>query len=256
MLKKAENNIDKQKNIKLNQLIGIEKRPDMFSHACSNMMMRGDGKSHILYGNCFDQKNKEIIKKYKPTKGFLNPPYQDGNADEQLEFIENTLECLAKDRICIAICQMSTVVSNKKEVLEVKKRLLEKHTLEAVLSMPDDLFYPIGVITSILIFKAHNPHSNNKKTFFGYFKDVGYVLKKHKGRIDQGFWQEKKEQMLNLYINKESKPALSVAQTVSAEDEWCAEAYMETDYSNLNENDFIKTIKEYSAFQFLNSKNE
>ncbi|MGI4753381.1 MAG: hypothetical protein ACRYE8_06650 [Janthinobacterium lividum] len=59
--------------------------------------------------------------------------------------------------------------------------------------------------------------------------------------------------MLNLYINKESKPALSVTQNVSAEDEWCAEAYMETDYSNLNENDFIKTIKDYSAFQFLNS---
>lgn len=39
---------------------------------------------------------------------------------------------------------MSTVVSNKKEVLEVKKRLLEKHTLEAVFSMPNDLFYPIG----------------------------------------------------------------------------------------------------------------
>lgn len=31
---------------------------------------------------------------------------------------------------------------------------------------------------------------------------------------------------------------------------------METDYSSLNENDFIKTIKEYIAFQFLNSKNE
>ncbi|HJD57852.1 MAG TPA: hypothetical protein LFV92_01210 [Rickettsia endosymbiont of Ceroptres masudai] len=107
-----------------------------------------------------------------------------------------------------------------------------------------------------MVFKAHNPHSNNKKTFLGYFKDDGYVLKKHQGKIDQGFWQEKKEQMLNLYINKESKPTLSIMQSVSADDEWCAEAYMATDYSSLNENDFIKTIKEYLAFQFLNSKNE
>lgn len=59
MVKKAGNNIDKQKYIKSSQLIGVEKRPDMFSHACSNMMMRGDGKSHILYGNCFDQKTKK-----------------------------------------------------------------------------------------------------------------------------------------------------------------------------------------------------
>lgn len=104
MLKKAGNNTDKHKKIKSRQLIGIEKRADMFSHACSNMMMRGDGKSHILYGSCFDEKNKEIIKEQKPTKGFLNPPYQDRNADEQLESIENTLECLTKGGICVAIC--------------------------------------------------------------------------------------------------------------------------------------------------------
>ncbi|MFU7502549.1 MAG: N-6 DNA methylase, partial [Candidatus Tisiphia sp.] len=35
MLKKAGNNTDKHKKIKSRQLIGIEKRADMFSHACS-----------------------------------------------------------------------------------------------------------------------------------------------------------------------------------------------------------------------------
>lgn len=40
MLKKAGNNTNKHNEIKSSQLIGIEKRPDMFSHACSNMMMR------------------------------------------------------------------------------------------------------------------------------------------------------------------------------------------------------------------------
>ena len=33
---------------------------------------------------------------------------------------------------------------------------------------------------------------------------------------------------------------------------WCAEAYMETDYSNISNNDFIKTIRNYVAYQFLN----
>lgn len=163
MLKKAGNNTERQLKIKSSQLVGIEKRADMFSHACSNMMMRGDGKSHILYGNCFDEKNKDIIKSSKPNKGFLNPPYQDGNTDEQLEFIENTLECLNKDGICVAICQMSTVVSDDKKVVEVRKRLLEKHTLEATFSMPNDFFHPVGVNTCILVFKAHNSRSESKK---------------------------------------------------------------------------------------------
>ena len=33
--------------------------------------------------------------------------------------------------------------------------------------------------------------------------------------------------------------------SVTANDEWCAEAYMETDYNSLNEIDFIKTIKDF-----------
>ena len=41
---------------------------------------------------------------------------------------------------------------------------------------------------------------------------------------------------------------------VDAQDEWCAEAYMETDYSTLNAEDFIKTIREYVAFEVINGK--
>ena len=207
MLKKAGNDTNKHNKIKSSQLIGIEKRPDMFSHACSNMMMRGDAKSHILYGDCFDKNNKDIIKSYKPTKGFLNPPYQDGNADEQLEFIENTLECLQKDGICVAICQMSTIVSDDKKILEARKRLLEKHTLEAVLSMRSDLFHPIGVNTCIIVFKAHAPHPNNKKTFFGYFKDDGFIKQKNSGRVDkESKWHSIKTKWLDTFsIKKPSR---------------------------------------------------
>ena len=39
---------------------------------------------------------------------------------------------------------------------------------------------------------------------------------------------------------------------VSAKDEWCAEAYMETDYSQLNQIDFEFVVKQYIAYKFLN----
>ena len=41
-------------------------------------------------------------------------------------------------------------------------------------------------------------------------------------------------------------------QTVGAENEWCAEAYMETDYSTLTQADFERELKKYVAFRILN----
>lgn len=255
MLNKVEFSKDMRRQIKSMQLIGIEKRNDMFSHACSNMMMRGDGKSHIYNDDCFNEELKKIIKDKAPNITFLNPPYQDKNTAQQLEFLENALECIQKSGTGIAICQMSTVVSTQEDVIEVRRRLLEKHTLKAVFSMPEDLFHPIGVVTCILVFEAHKPHPDNQESFFGYFKNDGFIKRKHKGRIDQkNQWNRIKQTWLDAYRNNKNIPSLSITKKVTAEDEWCAEAYMETDYSVLTNEDFIKTIKDYVAFQFLNGE--
>lgn len=250
MINKAGNNINEWKEIKQNRLIGVEVRPDMFTHACSNMMMRGDGKSNIFNGDCFDDEIVNKVKLYKPNKGFLNPPYDVGS-DGQLEFIEQTLECLVKGGKCVAICQISVGIKQDKKTILIKERLLKHHTLNAVFSMPDQLFYPKGVVTSILIFTAHIPHPQDKEVFFSYFKDDGHVLKKHKGRVDDGSWVNKKEDILNLFINNKSEPGLSVTQLVTEEDEWCVEAYLKTNWEHLTDYDFINSIKKYLAFKFL-----
>jgi type I restriction-modification system DNA methylase subunit len=53
-----------------------------------------------------------------------------------------------------------SALSQSGKVYEFKKKLLEKHTLEAVLSMPDELFFnsKVNVVTCIMIFTAHKPH--------------------------------------------------------------------------------------------------
>ena len=152
---------------------------------------------------------------------------------------------------------MSTVVSANSETVEVRKRLLEKHTLEAVLSMPDSLFHPASSVnTCIIIMKAHTSHPSNKETFFGYFKDDGFVKAKNKGRIDQkDLWSGIRKKWLDAYVNRKSAPGLSVMKSVNAEDEWCAEAYMKTDYSNLTKDDFVETIKDYVIYRFLHEQN-
>ena len=35
---------------------------------------------------------------------------------------------------------------------------------------------------------------------------------------------------------------------VTAEDEWCAEAYLETRYDRLTEDDFLETVKNFYLF--------
>ncbi|MGZ8284592.1 MAG: N-6 DNA methylase [Allosphingosinicella sp.] len=245
MLEKAGPDQKMRRGIKENQLLGIERRTDMFTFACSNMMMSGDGKSHIYQGDSFANEIVELIRGLKPTVAFLNPPYDVGE-DGQLEFIENALNCLQPSGRCAAIVQMSCATSSSAKTVTVRERLLAKHTLAGVFSMPDDLFHPVGVITCIMVFDAHKPHPKGFKTFFGYFKDDGFRKTKHMGRINKGGWEQIRAQWLDTYWNREKVGGLSVLQSVSARDEWCAEAYMETDYSKITQADFIKAVRDYA----------
>ncbi|MBE7411596.1 MAG: SAM-dependent methyltransferase [Bdellovibrionaceae bacterium] len=251
MLSLAGNNSTKKAEIKANQLIGVELRPSMFTYACSNMMMRGDGKSNIYNGDCFAFENI-IIKNHKPDVAFLNPPYDVGT-DGQMRFIEHALNVVSSQNgVVVAIVQMSCAIKNEKELIATKRRILEKHRLIAVLSMPDDLFYPVGVVTAIMIFKA-NEKNEGKKTWFGYFKNDGFEKRKHRGRIDaRNKWNSIKEKWLSAYNSFDEIPGLSIKQEVIAENEWCAEAYMETDYSVISEKDFESKVNEFIAFKFLN----
>lgn len=217
----------------------------MFTFACSNMMMSGDGRSHIYQGDSFASDVVSKVRSLKPTVAFLNPPYDVGE-DGQLEFIENALACLQSGGRCCAIVQMSCVTSATSKTVAVRERLLEKHTLSGVFSMPDDLFYPVGVITCIMVFDAHKPHTEGLKTFFGYFKDDGFQKTKHMGRVNRGGWEAIRKNWLSAYVNKEKVADLSVLAPVEAKDEWCAEAYMETDYSKITDKDFARTVRDYA----------
>ena len=256
MLEKAGSDQKKRNTIKKKQLIGFEKRTDMFTFACSNMMMSGDGKSNIYEGDSFNKDNVKKVKSLRPTVAFLNPPYDVGE-DGQLQFIENALFCLQPGGRCVAIVQMSCATSTEHKAIVVRQRLLKSHTLKGVFSMPDELFYPVGVVTCVMVFEAHKPHPpKGYKTFFGYFKNDGHSKTKHLGRVDQGNWNSIKERWLDKWRNPESVAKLSVLEAITPEQEWCAEAYMETDYSEIEDEDFLNVMKDYVAFRFLQGKGQ
>ena len=84
-----------------------------------------------------------------------------------------------------------------------------------------------------MVFTAKIPHStSNRKTWFGYWRDDGFVKTKNRGRIDlYGRWPTIRDRWVATFRNREVRAGESVLQLVTADDEWCAEAYMETDYS-------------------------
>lgn len=248
----------KEAHIKSHQLIGTEFQDHIFTLACSNMYIHGDGRSHIFKGSCFDKKIIDSVKALKPNVGFLNPPYKASKNDiEELKFVLNNLQCLEKGSLCIAIVPMSCAIADykNKEVYGLKKELLKHHTLEAVFSMPDELFSNsnVNTRTCIMMFKAKEQHPKNYKTFFGYWKDDGFV-KRRDGRADyNNKWEDIKNAWVSAYKNKDEIIGQSVKAVVTENDEWCAEAYLKTDYSMIPEALFTEKLKKYCLYLFSNN---
>lgn len=258
MINKSNNDKDKIEEIKKNQLIGIEQNNNMFTLGCSNMILRHDGKSNMFNGSCFNEDIKTKVRqlKRKSTVCFINPPYSQKRENEtELDFIKNSLSMLEKNGKLVAIVPISTAIELSKEKITKREIILSEHTLEAVFSMPDDLFYPVGTNTCIMLFTAHKPHDKTIKSYFGYWKDDGFVKTKTNGRCDKfDKWITIKNKWIKDFRNKTPIDGKSAVQEVYHTNEWCAEAYMNVDYSTITEADFEQRIREYVAFLVTNNQ--
>lgn len=243
-------NPNELENIRNNNLYGVELDNDLYMLAVTNMIILKDGKSNIFHGDCF---NKKIISKLKNKNiniGLLNPPYSQDDVSE-LEFVEQLLDILTIGGTGTVVVPMSCAIGTKFK--DIRKRLFKKHTLDAVFSMPDDIFYPNGTNVCVMVWKAHKPHNTKKSTFFGYYKDDGFLKMKKLGRIDyHGQWTNIKEKWIKLYNEREIVSGITSKKSVDDGDEWLCEAYMETDYTKLKTEDFQRTINDYLAYLIKN----
>lgn len=239
-------NPEEVERIREDGLYGVEFDDELYTLAVANMIIRKDGKSNIEHGDCF---KPEIVRRLKAKNiniGLINPPYSQDDVVE-LEFVEHLLDILAVNGTGVVVVPMSCAIGTKFK--DVRKRLFQKHTLDAVFSMPDDIFYPTGTNVCVMVWRAHCPHDSNKETFFGYCRDDGFVKRKKLGRIDaHGKWHSIQEQWLKLYSNRDVEDGLSARHKVTDADEWLCEAYMRTDYSELCQEDFQQTVNDYLAY--------
>lgn len=239
-------------DIKQQGLVGVEHLPHMFALAASNMILRGDGKANLYQGSCFDDAIANAVTEKNCDVGMINPPYSQNDGDlHELVFVKQMLDMLAPGGTGVAIVPMGCAIAPH----IARTTLLKSHTLDAVMSMPDELFYPVGTVTCIMVLTAHKPHAEtDKATWFGYWKSDGYTKTKHRGRVDlDGRWAAIRDAWVSSFRNRDDVPGLSVKRKVTAADEWCAEAYMETDYQRVLTRDaFEREVQKHLMFKLIN----
>ena len=253
MLSKTTSESEKQ-HIRKNQLYGIEIRPDMFTVATTNMILRGDGKSNLHCDDFLAKNPKQLQTDFRATIGMLNPPYSQGSKDNpdlyEIAFTEHLLDSLLPNSKCAVIVPQSSMTGKSKEEQTIKESILKKHTLEGTIMLQKDTFYGIGVIPCIAVFTAGVPHDKEKVCKFINFEDDGFKVSPHIGLLETESAKDKKQHLLDVWFDRiESPTKFCVKTTANAEDEWLHSFYYFNDEIP-TEKDFKKTVGDYLTFEF------
>lgn len=252
MLQKT-NNPETQKNIRKNQLHGLELQPYMFTIATTNMILRGDGKSNLEQED-FLKYNPSLLQEKGCTVGMMNPPYSMGNKNNpslyEINFIEHLLNSVVQDGKVIVIVPQSTMVGKTKEEQATKENILKYHTLEGVITLNKNSFYGVGTNPCIAIFTAGVPHYKNKEVKFINFENDGFEVQKHRGLVQTIKAKDKKQHLLDVWFNRiDAETKFCVKTTIDPNDEWLHSFYYFNDEIP-SEEDFEKTIADYLTFEF------
>lgn len=235
-------------NIYNNNLVGIETQSNMFALACANMIIRWDWKTNLIKDNCFDIDTHEL-NKYGCNIWIINPPYAQKKEDEhELKFVKKMLDSLQSWWIWIAIIPLNKLVKDDTKTSLLKSEILENHTLIWWFSMPDDLFYPVWVVTWVIVFRSWKPHDKNIKSWFWYWKKDWLEKVKNKWRVDiYNHWESIKKSWVSSFLNWEEIKYKSIKVNIDKNNEWCVEPYLDTDYNKLSKELFEQNIRTYLA---------
>ena len=275
------------RQVKEKHIFGIEVEEKAYGLSTTNMLIHGDGNSNIKFGSIFD--NKKFIMEADPDIILMNPPYnakpigipstykttwtakaKDGKEDPTKGFLfVNFLSDVIKElndqkekagkptkQVKLAVLLPVAAAIGTSDIIEKEKiAMLENNTLEAVFTLPNEIFYPgASACACCMLFTLGKPHSEEKETFFGYCKDDGFKKKKNLGRVEQfnvdneSLWKKIEKEWLYLFRNHKAEPGKSATVVVNGESEWLCEAYMKTDYNTLKEEDFQRTLNDYLAY--------
>lgn len=261
--------------VKSEHIYGLEYEDNAFGLATTNMLIHSDGNSNIKKGNLFEE--GKWIEKANIDTVLMNPPYnaKRNNCDpayvktwksnvsmdpsKGLHFVYEVAKRVKTGKLAVLLPMQCAIGGGNHDICKFKKLMLQENTLDAVFSLPSEIFYPgASVCACCMIFTLGQRHSKdtNGGTFFGYFKDDGFIKKKRIGRVEiidkktgKGLWKGVEQLWLDLYRKRKTLTGHSIVKKVTAEDEWLCEAYMETPYDAVHTQMFERVVRNYIAFR-------
>lgn len=169
--------------IKSEHLYGIEFDREIYALACANMLIHKDGKTNLEQMDARSEEARAWMRSKPITKVLMNPPYE--NKYGCLTIVENVLDSVSVRTKCAFILPDKKLEKASKAQI---RRILKNHRLCKVIKLPEDLFFGVGVTTSIFVFEA-GVSQHDKEFFACYMKSDGLVTVKNKGRHDvYGKW--------------------------------------------------------------------
>jgi SAM-dependent methyltransferase len=116
------------------------------------------------------------------TRAFLNPPFSQG-AEPERDFLDAAMETLAPDGRCAAVVKAGIFADE--EHAEWRAAFLRRHTVLAVISLPEDVFYPTSAPTSVLVAAAHVAQPDGRPVLMARVWNDGLEKLKNK-RVERG----------------------------------------------------------------------
>lgn len=233
--------------IRGSQLFGIEFDREIFALACANMLIHKDGKTNLEQLDARSQEACNWIKSKNITKVLMNPPYE--RKYGCMTIVQNVLDNVPEHTECAFILPDKKL---EKDFTDKKygNKLLKNHTLKKIIKLPENLFFGVGVTTSIFVFEAGIPH-NDKEIFACYIEDDGLETVKNQGRQDiKGKWQAIEDKWIKIIENpicEESKDVKNLIQTINPKEHLSYQ--MPEKPFEIFEEDFIKTMMDYEMFK-------
>lgn len=243
MIKEAGGvNTSEASSIKSNQLFGIEFDREIFALACANMLIHKDGKTNITQMDSRSQEAINWIKNKNITKVLMNPPYE--RKYGCLDIVGNVLDSVPLGTKCAFILPDKKLEKDKTDK-KFGNKLLKKHRLTTIVKLPENLFFGVGVTTSIFVFEAGK--AQDGKNIIGYYiEEDGLETVKNQGRQDiRDKWPEKENYWINAIHNGED-PLYGTRQIINPNEHLSYQ--MPEQPFEVFEDDFVKTIMDYEMY--------
>ena len=105
-----------------------------------------------------------------------------------VKYLADTLNSINHQAKLAVLLPVACAIGTSGEIARLKREILEENTLDAVFTLPNEIFYPgASASACCMVFKIGIKHTDisNPDTFFGYCKDDGFKKKKNLGRVEQ-----------------------------------------------------------------------